>query len=288
MVRPIFSPLSLARDVMRDDPGVRGRILAKRARSVIAAEDAMARREQTESLASQGEMMRSTTYASDIWATAVTSLTPECLKFSLNAATDTLPHNSNLSKWRKGQVSENCKLCGLKQTLHHVLNNCKVSLNMRRYNHRHDQVLGVIAEMACTNLPENYQLTVDLGSDNYHFPAHIALTNLRPDLVIWSDVNKHLTIIELTVCYETGFEEAASRKMKRYSDLTSEARERGYQSLTIPVQVGSRGVLEEDGLGQLRKILKPVSDKAWKTFLMSLTRCVIEESHKIWILRNKK
>ena len=28
-----------------------------------------------------------------------------------------------------------------------------------------------------------------------------------------------------------------------------------------------REVLEEDGLGQLRKILKPVSDKAWKTFL---------------------
>ena len=169
-----------------------------------------------------------------------------------------------------------------------MLNNCKVSLNMRRYNHRHDQVLGVIAEMACTNLPENYQLTVDLGSDNYHFPAHIAHTNLRPDLVIWSDVNKHLIIIELTVCYDTGFEEAASRKMKRYSDLTSEARERGYQSLTIPVQVGSRGVLEEYGLGQLRKILKPVSDKAWKIFLLSLIRSVIEESRKIWILRNKK
>ena len=75
-------------------------------------------------------------------------------------------------------------------------------------------------------------------------------------------------------------------KLKRYSDLTSEARERGYQSLTIPVQVGGRGVLEEYGLGQLRKILKPVSDKAWKTFLLSLTRSVTIRSASSGI-RNK-
>ena len=69
-------------------------MLAKRVKNAVMFEDAMERRE---SLPVQGQLMRVHSFASDIWATAVGGLGSEVLKFALNAATDTLPHNSNLA-----------------------------------------------------------------------------------------------------------------------------------------------------------------------------------------------
>jgi hypothetical protein len=89
---------------------------------------------------------------------------------------------------------------------------------------------------------------VDLGEESFCFPVHIVSTSLRPDLVVWSDTSKKLCLVELTICYETGFEEAARRKRTRYAELAAEAAGCGYSTSVIPVQVGSRGVLDEAGL----------------------------------------
>ena len=105
-VRVQFKPVTLCREVMVEDPGARRQTLAKRAKNAVMFEDAMERREYAESLPVQGQLMRVHSFASDIWATAVGGLGSEVLKFALNAATDTLPHNSNLAKWRNGAVQE--------------------------------------------------------------------------------------------------------------------------------------------------------------------------------------
>ena len=74
-----------------------------------------------------------------LWSDVVQKLPPECLKFMLNAAHDTLSHNSNLSVWRReAGLSAQCKLCGQQQTLLHVLNNCEMVLQLQRFNERHD------------------------------------------------------------------------------------------------------------------------------------------------------
>ena len=114
-MRPVFKPSLLCREVMKGDPGASGRSLAKRAKGYLSPEDSVAMREHIESLPSQGELVRLTSYAPD-WASAVTMLGSEGLKFILNAATDTLPHNCNLARWRGGSVSEECRLCGSRQT----------------------------------------------------------------------------------------------------------------------------------------------------------------------------
>ena len=106
LVRPVFKPSLLCREVMKDDPGASGMSLAKRAKGYLSSEDSVARREHVESLPSQGELMRATSYTPDIWASSVVMLGSEGLKFTLNAATDTLPHNCNLARWRGGSVSE--------------------------------------------------------------------------------------------------------------------------------------------------------------------------------------
>ena len=214
-----------------------------------------------------------------IWATAVSNLTSEAMKFALNSATDTLPHNSNLARWYKGLHSGLCKLCGSRQTLLHVLNNCNVALKMRRYNERHDRVLSLIAVMTQSYLPATFKQTADLTEDTYRFPSHITPSNLRPYLVLWSDIERKLYIAELTICYETGSKQAEERKRRRYADMAEEADIQGYQTRVLPIQIGSRGVIQDDSLEDLRSCVKSIPQKTWQAFL--------EESHRIWCDRNK-
>ena len=185
-----FKPATISRQIMADDPGARRQVLAKRAKSTVSSEDAAMRRENAEALPLQGQMLRTSGLTADnIWAIAVSKLGSEAMKFALNCATDTLPHNSNLHRWYGKTVSDQCKLCGKKQTLLHVLNNCQVALRLRRYNRRHDCVLELITKLAQSYLPHSYELMADLHvkEDQYHFPSHISPTSLRPDLVLWSD-----------------------------------------------------------------------------------------------------
>ena len=102
----------------------------------------------------------------------------------------------------------------------HVLNNCPRALNLRRYNERHDAALEVISKFMAESLPDEYQLLADLPqSQPYVFPPHIVTTDQRPDIVVWSNTAQGVWVIELTVCFETGYEEARIRKTDRYTDL---------------------------------------------------------------------
>ena len=132
--RPKFQPMRLTRDVMVEDPGVSRRGLVARTKAKVARDDANSRRKHVENLPQQGQLMRETDEeAAEVWSAAVNTLPSESLKFALNAASDTLPHNSNLSIWRRREgLTDGCKLCGRKQTLLHILNDCPVALKLRQ------------------------------------------------------------------------------------------------------------------------------------------------------------
>ena len=105
----------------------------------------------------QGQMLRCSNPTADLnWEAAISKLGSEAMKFALNAATDTLPHNNNLERWYEGLHSGACKLCGGNQSLLHVLNSCDVALQIRRYNRRHDQVLRLLTETATLYLPATF------------------------------------------------------------------------------------------------------------------------------------
>ena len=166
--------------------------------------------------------------AAEVWSAAVNSLPSEGLKFALNAASDTLPHNSNLSIWRRREgLTDGCKLCGRKQTLLHILNDCPVALELRRYNQCHDSVLNEIVDFIKSRLPPGANIIADLPGAMFQYPLQLAATDLRPDIVIWHENPKEATLIELTVCFETAFEAAIRRKMEKYQELQEEAQNRG-------------------------------------------------------------
>ena len=47
----------------------------------------------------------------------------------------------------------------------------------------------------------DWQMRADVNRQ-LAFPQHIAITNLRPDIVLWSQTKKTVVLIELTVPYE--------------------------------------------------------------------------------------
>ena len=73
------------------------------------------------------------------------------------------------------------------------------------------------------------------------FPQEIALTDLRPDLVIWSRKANTVVVGELTVPWEDNIEVANEYKRDKYTDLVLECTQKGWRVLLYPFEVGSCG-----------------------------------------------
>ncbi|XP_060082599.1 uncharacterized protein LOC132561904 [Ylistrum balloti] len=79
---------------------------------------------------------------------------------------------------------------------------------------------------------------------NFHrklvFPG-IVQTTRRPDIVMSSQHSKLVIVIELTVPWEEGCEEAHERKKTKFDELMAKCRQRGRTVWLFPVEVGCRG-----------------------------------------------
>ena len=85
--------------------------------------------------------------------------------------------------------------------------------------------------------------------------------------------------------FDPNFQAAAERKKRRYMDLAEEAARQGYTTRILPIQMGSRGVIDES-LEDLRSCLNPIPSKSWQAFLTNIAATTIQESHRIWCDRN--
>ena len=117
-------------------------------------------------------------------------------------------------------------------------------------------ILSVITETVGRNIPQTISMTANI-SNNYKLPLYIIPTELLPDLVWWDEAHKSITLVELTECFETNFEEAAQRKTAKYHHLLEQAKARGYRSELITLQVGCRGVPDLPGFENIAASLSP-------------------------------
>ena len=204
------------REIRQHGPGTSRKSLLKGAKAQTAVNDADERLECAKSLSQQGQLLRATeSKAASKWSSVVLQLPPKVLRFSLNAAQDTLPRNANLAMWRrKGGLSDACKLCGARQSLSHVLNQCPVALQLRRYNTHHDTVLEVIKSGIKPLLSDGDSVIADLHKQEpYTFPTHIAYTDLHPNLVFWNTSKKTVCLVELTICLRPGMKRCTASRI---------------------------------------------------------------------------
>ncbi|XP_076879265.1 uncharacterized protein LOC143527830 [Brachyhypopomus gauderio] len=208
----------------------------------------------------------------ELWA-----LDASRIKFLVGATYDVLPTPQNLGQWLGEDPT--CKLCAGSGTLKHILSACKVSLSQGRYTWRHNQVLKSLAgaldkkRLEVSGMPvassnrvirfvcegqhskepaqvskvgdkwadaRDWKLLVDVGC-KLQVPECIVVTNLRPDVVLYSESKRIVYFIELTVPFEDEVDAAYERKRLKYADLVAEVRERGWQAYIRPVEVGARG-----------------------------------------------
>jgi hypothetical protein len=109
-------------------------------------------------------------------------------------------------------------------------------------------------------------------------------TDQRPDIVIWSASS--ITLIELTIPFETGMDDAAQRKSERYSQLL-DACSRSHQASLVTIEVGSRGFLSYEGLKNIYHLIPTKPPLHLRTQLeKDLIKKTLCESYTIWCKRN--
>ncbi|XP_060072881.1 uncharacterized protein LOC132552703 [Ylistrum balloti] len=243
--------------------------------SVVRSEEEQQRKSRAVELGQQGSWTRWNLPERKITWTDLWKMEPLRISFMLRSVYDTLPISSKLCRW--GLLEDPaCSLCGGRGTLAHVLSGCRVALRQGRYRWRHDQVLAALADIlekerrqkrsliehrkphiqfvragekgpptttayhvnVLTQAP-SWEMRVDLNK-RLVLPD-LVQTTLRPDIVIWSQQRQKVILVELTVPWEEGCDEAHEKKAGKYQELAELCRHKGWNTWLFPVEVGARG-----------------------------------------------
>ena len=134
----------------------------------------------------------------------------------------------------------------------------------------------------------DWQIMWDEDHHQYTFPAHIANTSARPDMVIWSDHLKTCITAELTVCWEENFQSAHERKASKqaYISLMTEGETNGWKMKYLPIEVGSRGVTS----GSLSHFFRylGLTRKKSNHAVHDVGQIALRASYTLWLSRHSR
>ena len=208
----------------------------------------------------------------------------------------------------------------------HIMSNCKTALTQGRYSWRHDSVLKCMEPALLSHIKSfnesklqktpkklikfvkkgekgsavsfpphhllsaarDWQCLIDFKDNSYVFPTVICITNLRPDIVIWSLSLKKVILLELTCPLEENIVQAKARKSARYLPLLNLIKDSGWTATLLLMEAGVRGCLSFSFAQSLRNlgIAKTVTKQVCKNVEKVVNRCsyIIFNAHrqKIW------
>ncbi|XP_057294826.1 ubiquitin carboxyl-terminal hydrolase 51-like [Hydractinia symbiolongicarpus] len=129
----------------------------------------------------------------------------------------------------------------------------------------------------------DWVMLADLN-EGFVFPGHIAITSLRPDIVIYSNCSKRIIIIELTCPCEENMGSWHSTKLSKYFPLVEVIRSNGWFLHLFAVEVGARGYSSRS----LTCCLKSLGFASKSAFLTArkLGDISMKASFCIWIARD--
>ena len=86
----------------------------------------------------------------------------------------------------------------------------------------------------------DWKLHVDLDR-KLKLPREVAVTNLRPDMLLVSESTKRIGLVELTVPTEDRIEVSSELKKSKYAPLQEQGKVNGWNVNIRAVEVGCRG-----------------------------------------------
>ena len=221
------------------------------------------------------------------WQGYIYNLPRGTMKFLLNSTIDTLPTKVNLKMW--GKVSSDKCRCGSKQTLNHILNCCGPSLREGRYTFRHDNVLSYISK--CLN-KSKFKCYIDIeGSQTSAggtLPPNLAVTTLKPDIVIFDKASKTVDIFELTIPAEHRIKKAHELKYEKYQHFISDIKNQTVK--VLPFEIGSHtGYITQENKKTLHSLHKYCEKNiTMKKFTQNISAIVVLSSYYIFNARNQE
>eukprot|EP01084_Bolivina_argentea_P142046 249567_1 len=202
------------------------------------------------------------------------------------------------------------------QSILHVLNNCSPALHQGRYTWRHDNVLNHmykelkfhVDKLNNNNNMSIFQLFADLPNKRYNANSTLPETllnnpsysSLKPDLVMVecnnnnsNEPNYKVSLIELTVPYETNISKRHRDKINRYTNLCNHLNSRlNVDCKLICFEIGSRGIFSKDNTKRLERICNCVywslNRKTLRRLKSKVQKLIIKTSYKIFKKRNDK
>jgi len=255
--------------------------------------------EHLKSLSVQSKFLEVTDLESQnrVWNRVMLGLPAGQYSFILRAGTDTLPTPLNLKRW-KYKADARCTLCcNTNPTVHHILSNCPVSLNQGRYTWRHDCALAAIQKGIQTHLPPEVSLIVDLPGSRAcenpvsTIPDRILVTSARPDIVLITESEKKIDLLELTIPHNSleSISNARTRKSTKenYQQALSDLESRDWSANLHTIEIGSLGHWVHSSLRSLCLACPSISKKDARAILDSAATKVISASELIFRARQE-
>ena len=218
-----------------------------------------------------------------IWQKVLNTFPKNIYSFCIRYLNNTLANATNMYKWGRVECPL-CPLCRSPQTLGHVMGGCKEQLNNGRYNWRHDSVLMNLTRSIIPST--NSEIYADI--EGYKNPSIITGNDYRPDLLITKKDPKEITILELTVGFETNVENNTVNKANRYKALL-ENMNNVYDKVTfVNLSMSSLGTYGKS-CGNLKQSLLDVNQNEPDILynMSKLTNICIRSSYYIFCMRNK-
>ena len=110
-----------------------------------------------------------------------------------------------------------------------------------------DSCLNYIYKTLKENKPNHLEIFADLEDCKINggtVPPDVTLTGSRPDLVLVDRQSKKVSLIELTITWDTtaNTDAARDRKQARYAYLKEDIEERGFHCFNNPLEIGTRAI----------------------------------------------
>ena len=222
------------------------------------------------------------------WQSLIFSVPKGVMAWAARASTNCLASPDNLAKWKR-IVDPKCPLCSLSPcTLGHMLSNCKEALN--RYEWRHNNILKYLHTLISAQGLEGVEVFADLEGHRVNgvtIPPDVAMTAQKPDLVIIDQNAKEVKLVELTVPWDTSTNMAAAlkRKTERYEDLAAEINGNGFKCSNIPLEIGTRGVVNTRNKAVLTQLCHAVKVTKVSAVIKNCSKLALLGSYSIWNAR---
>ena len=207
----------------------------------------------------------------DLSSKTLLAMPSSLISFCLGATFDTMPSPSNLKRWRLITESS-CYLWGKANcTSAHILGVCKIALHQGRFSFRHDKVLCELV-VTMKNFLSSYKLnkSCDINFINFvregkkpktasckgflgfwlEFKFYLdgllvvlvflAVSTLRPEILLFSRSTKKVIIIELTYSCQENMSQWHEEKSQKYYPVCCLVRSNGWSVYFYAIGVGAR------------------------------------------------